>query len=118
MNGHHGGSQEVHSPLTTSLLEPMLLMLVSQKPGHGYNLLSELDQQNMGSIHPSIVYRTLREMEALGWIRSTWNTNETQGPPRRDYEITDVGKQALLNWKIQLENHKNLIEQLLTNITS
>jgi DNA-binding PadR family transcriptional regulator len=72
----------------------------------------------MGSIHPSIVYRTLREMEALGWIRSTWNTNETQGPPRRDYEITDVGKQALLNWKIQLENHKNLIEQLLTNITS
>ena len=118
MNGHHGENHEVYSPLTNSLLEPALLLLVRQKARHGYTLLNDLDQQNMGSIHPSMVYRMLREMEGLGWIRSTWDVDETQGPPRRNYEITPEGTQALQNWKRQLEQHKDLVEQLLSGINS
>ncbi len=118
MNGHHGENQDIHSPLTTSILEPTLLLLVSQKSSHGYNLLNELDQYRMGSIHPSIVYRVLREMEGLGWIRSTWDVDETQGPPRRNYEITVLGTQALQHWRKQLEQHRDLIEELLTKINS
>lgn len=121
INGQHGenhGNDQFHSPLTTSLLEPALLLLVRQKARHGYTLLNELDQQKMGSIHPSMVYRMLRDMEEFGWIRSTWDTDETQGPPRRNYEITTLGIQALENWQKQLEQHKNLIEQLLSSFNS
>ena len=108
MNGHQIENQENHSPLTNSLLEPILLILVSQKSRHGYNLLNELDQQKMGSIHPSIVYRVLRDMEGLGWIRSTWDVDQTLGPPRRNYEITDLGTQALLHWRKQLEQQAQI----------
>jgi DNA-binding PadR family transcriptional regulator len=118
MNGQHGENQGIHSPLTTSILEPTLLLLVSQKTSHGYNLLNELEKYRMGSIHPSIVYRVLREMEGLGWIRSTWDVDETQGPPRRNYEITDLGTQALQHWRKQLEKHRDLIAELLTKIDS
>jgi DNA-binding PadR family transcriptional regulator len=121
MNGQHGenhANDQSHSPLTTSLLEPALLLLVRQKARHGYTLLNELDQQKMGSIHPSMVYRMLRDLEGFGWIRSTWDMDETQGPPRRNYEITTLGIQALENWQKQLEQHKNLIEQLLSRFNS
>lgn len=118
MNGHHLENQQNHSPLSNSLLEPTLLFLVNQKPRHGYNLLIELEQQKLGSIHPSIIYRILRELEGLGWIQSTWDVDETQGPPRRIYKITNLGKQALQQWKVQLQQHKNLIEELLARIDS
>jgi PadR family transcriptional regulator PadR len=113
MNGHHGEHHSQHTPLTISLLEPTLLLLISQKERHGYTLLNDLDQMNMGTIHPSVIYRTLRELEGLDWIQSTWDTFETQGPPRRTYTITDLGKQALINWKQQLVLHQKSIDQLL-----
>ncbi len=113
MNGHHGEHHGQHTPLTISLLEPTLLLLISQKERHGYTLLNDLEQMNMGTIHPSVIYRTLRELEGLEWIQSAWDTFETQGPPRRTYTITDLGKQALINWKQQLELHQKSIDQLL-----
>jgi len=116
MNGQHAENHAPRSPLTTSLLEPALLLLVRQKARHGYTLLNELEQQKMGNIHPSMVYRMLRDLERIGWIRSTWDVDETQGPPRRNYEITPEGIQALQNWKNQLEQHKDLVEQLLSGI--
>ena len=42
-----------------------LLVLLKEQPGHGYSLLSELNGLDITTIHPSVVYRTLREMEAL-----------------------------------------------------
>ncbi|MDO9085137.1 MAG: helix-turn-helix transcriptional regulator [Anaerolineaceae bacterium] len=113
MNGHHSEHHSQHTPLTISLLEPTLLLLISQKERHGYTLLNDLEQMNMGTIHPSVVYRTLRELEGLEWIQSAWDTFETQGPPRRTYTITDLGIQALINWKQQLELHQKSIAQLL-----
>lgn len=113
MNGHHGEQHGQHTPLTISLLEPTLLLLISQKERHGYTLLNDLEHMNMGTIHPSVIYRTLRELEGLDWIQSAWDTFETQGPPRRTYTITDLGKQALINWKQQLELHQKSIDQLL-----
>lgn len=113
-----GGSrwEDYHSPLAGSLLEPILLGLLNQQPGHGYSLLSELNTIGMSTIHPSVVYRTLREMEELGWIQSDWDTGQTQGPPRRIYHLTAQGKEALRYWKQELEKTNEIILQLLNKI--
>ncbi len=110
-----GGSrrEERHSPLVVSLLESALLVLLLYKPSHGYTLISELGAFNMTTINPSVVYRTLREMEELGWVLSDWETDQTQGPPRRIYELTQPGKEALQYWKGELERTKGTIDQIL-----
>jgi DNA-binding PadR family transcriptional regulator len=105
-------ARERHSPLTISLLEPALLVLLKEKPRHGYTLLADLETLGMSSIHPSVVYRTLREMEGLEWIRSEWDTGQTQGPPRRTYQITAEGEEAIRYWKGELEKIRDLIAQL------
>ena len=108
--------EEIHSPLVLSLLEPTLLALLKEKPGHGYSLLSELNEIEMTTIHQSVVYRTLREMETLGWIESDWNTDQTQGPPRRTYHLTSQGEEALRYWTQELEKTDAIINKLFTKI--
>jgi DNA-binding PadR family transcriptional regulator len=105
-----------HSPLTISMLEPALLTLINTQPRHGYTLLADLESIGITTIHPSVVYRTLREMEGLGWIDSDWDTNQTQGPPRRTYRLTVQGEEALQNWRHELGKTQGLIVQLLKQI--
>lgn len=102
-----------HSPLTISLLEPALLILLKEQPRHGYTLLGDLGVLGMSTLHPSVVYRTLREMEGLEWIQSDWDTDQTQGPPRRTYHLTAQGEEALQYWKRELEKTNETIMHLL-----
>ena len=102
-HGHHTG-------LTVAMLEPVLLMLVRQQPQHGYTLLSELEELGLTTVHPSVVYRILRELEALAWIESSWDTSQTQGPPRKVYTLTPEGDSALQNWQVELDNVQKLID--------
>lgn len=114
--GADARGEDIHSPLVVSLLEPTLLFLLKEKPGHGYSLLSELNEIDMTTIHPSVVYRTLREMETLGWIESDWDTDQTQGPPRRIYHLTSQGEEALQYWAQELEKTNVIIQKLFKKI--
>jgi len=105
--------EDRHSPLMTSMLEPAALVLLGEQPRHGYTLLADLGALGMGTLHPSVVYRTLREMEGLGWVQSNWEMDQTQGPPRRIYHLTLQGEAALQHWKQELEKTGKLIQQLL-----
>jgi PadR family transcriptional regulator PadR len=102
--------------LTVSLLEPALLTLLNEKPRHGYTLLADLNTLGISTLHPSVVYRTLREMEGLGWIQSDWEADQTQGPPRRIYRLTLQGKDALTAWQHELKKNQETINHLLKQI--
>ena len=108
--------EDRHSPLTISMLEPALLTFLKEQPRHGYTLLGDLETLGMRTFHPSVVYRTLREMEGLEWIQSVWDTDQTQGPPRRTYRLTVQGEEALQNWNHELGKTQELISQLLKRI--
>jgi len=105
--------EERHSPLMASLVEPVLLLLLEHQPRHGYTLFSDLQSMGMGSLHQSVVYRTLRDMEYLQWIVSDWDTDQTQGPPRRTYRLTEIGKTTLENWRSELVQVNSFITEIL-----
>ena len=108
--------EERHSPVTNSILEPALLILLKEQPRHGYTLLSDLETLGINTIHPSVIYRMLREMESLEWIQSDWETEETQGPPRRVYRLTPQGEEALQTWRYELMKNQDLISKLLEQL--
>ncbi len=101
---------EWHSPVAQALLEPALLALLQEKPKHGYLLLSEISDLGIPTFHPSVVYKVLRDMEMLHWIKSDWEPEATQGPPRRMYRITEQGNTVTENWLKELEKTQSLIE--------
>lgn len=96
------------------MLEPALLLLLHQGPAHGYTFLDQLGEFGLGDLNPSVVYRALRDMEERGWVTSTWDEKETQGPPRRVYQITELGDTVLAQWAQDLEESRRRIDHLLS----
>jgi PadR family transcriptional regulator PadR len=94
-------------------LEPLLLLRLHHGPAHGYSLLDVLEESGPGRQDPSIVYRILRDMEDLNWVTSTWDEEQTQGPPRRIYELSAAGSEVLTQWAKDLEQSKSRIERFL-----
>ena len=94
-------------------LEPTLLLLLHHGPAHGYTLLERLGEFGLGGLNPSVVYRALRDMEDRGWVTSTWDTEQTQGPPRRVYRLTALGDEALGLWTQDLQETRRLIDHVL-----
>jgi PadR family transcriptional regulator PadR len=96
------------------MLEPVLLLLLHQGEAHGYTFLERLDEFGLEGLNPSVVYRALRDMEERGWVGSTWDEEETQGPPRRVYRITAEGDEALRLWAQELREGRARIDHLLS----
>lgn len=118
--GHGGGRGRggERSLLATRLVEPALLVLLSQGNLHGYILLERVEALGLTALQPSMVYRILREMEEAGWVSSIWDREKTQGPPRRVYTLTEEGFAALREWENHLEQTQGLISRLLEKMQS
>ena len=79
-------------------------------PAHGYAIVGELADLGItnGSVDVGQVYRTLRDLEEAGQVRSTWSTSGS-GPARRDYELTAAGYAALDEWAAVMKERARLI---------
>lgn len=95
-------------------LQPCLLLMLHRGDTHGYSLLNGLDEfgLNPEAFDPSVIYRTLREMEAAGWV-SSYEGAESLGPQRRVYRLTEEGGRHLELWVEDLQRSKNEIELLI-----
>lgn len=85
-------------------IEPAVLLLLHDRPTHGYGLLEGLTRLGLDAYpaDQSVVYRILRDLEQAGMIVSEWDTEETGGPPRRVYRLTDEGDAHLKAWVEEL----------------
>jgi DNA-binding PadR family transcriptional regulator len=90
-----------------------LLLLLHQGLSHGYALLDRLPGYGLSDVDPSAVYRALRNMEDREWVTSTWDEQKTQGPPRRVYQLTEQGIEALADWITELQETRAHIDHVL-----
>jgi PadR family transcriptional regulator, regulatory protein PadR len=93
--------------------EPALLLLLRERPAHGYELLEALPaltgeaRVDMGNL-----YRVLRALEEDGIVRSEWR-DDAPGPSKRIYELTDEGRRLLGGWAEALRTNQELISSFL-----
>jgi PadR family transcriptional regulator PadR len=114
MRGHgRGRGGRGRGRRAVRMLEPVLLLLLHRSPAHGYTFLEQLEEFGLGHLNPSAVYRALRDMEAKGWVTSTWDEEQSQGPPRRVYRITAVGDEVLALWVQDLQESRKRVDYLL-----
>jgi PadR family transcriptional regulator PadR len=60
-----------------------------------------------------VVYRALRDMEEKGWVASSWDEEQTKGPPRRVYRLTTLGDEVLRWWTRDLRETREMIDNIL-----
>ena len=82
------------SGLPSNYLKSCSLLLISEAPAHGYQLLTRLSTVAPIGFDLGALYRVLRSMEDDGLVVSSWQESAL-GPDRRVYAITDRGRLAL-----------------------
>lgn len=80
---------------------PFLLLLLAERPAHGYELLEQLSSLGAPPLDAGTLYRALRGMERSRLVVSRWEVSRV-GPPRRTYELTEVGRSELHRWATAL----------------
>lgn len=100
-------------------IQPRLLLLLAQQATHGYDLMDALRSteglENLAD--PGMLYRTLRQFEEEGLVRSTWDT-PARGPARRVYQLTAAGREYLEWWSADIRKTRDQLEQFLAEYAS
>lgn len=93
--------------------QPFALLLLMDKPSHGYDLLNELAKLcPEEDLDPASLYKNLRRMEEDGLVTSDWDTGNP-GPARRVYKVTELGQEVLQGWSFAIKRNKEILEWFL-----
>jgi PadR family transcriptional regulator PadR len=94
---HHGGHWRVFARVER-FTEPAILLLLRERPAHGYDLLERLPElTGEQRVEMGNLYRLLRALEEEGLVASEWDET-SPGPAKRGYRITEQGLQLLDQW--------------------
>jgi poly-beta-hydroxybutyrate-responsive repressor len=95
--GGHGGPWRVRARIER-FAEPAVLLLLRDRPAHGYDLLEQLAELLPGErVDMGNLYRVLRAMEEDGLVSSEWD-EASSGPAKRVYRVTETGERVLADW--------------------
>jgi PadR family transcriptional regulator, regulatory protein PadR len=112
-HGGHGGHRRRRGGRIERFQVAAILLLLSERPGHGYDLLERLpavieeERVDVGNL-----YRVLRALEEQGIVASEWDET-LPGPAKRTYELTDAGAAALERWAAALTETRTRIDRFL-----
>ena len=93
--------------------EPALLLLLRERPAHGYELLEQLPSlTGEARVDMGNLYRVLRALEEDGLVTSRWEAGEP-GPAKRIYDLTAAGRRLLDEWADALRRSRDRIDTFL-----
>jgi PadR family transcriptional regulator PadR len=91
---------------------PALLLLLSEEPGYGYQLVKGLSAFRFGHIDRPTVYRGLAQLEKDGLVES-WSAESKAGTARRVYGLTSDGQRALRIWMGVMKEERDGLDRVL-----
>src|SRR5262245_32537674 len=91
-------------------IEPALLLLLRERPMHGYELIERLPEIAGSETRVDVgnLYRVLRALEEEGIVTSEWSA-DLPGPAKRTYELTEEGGRLLDRWAESLREAQGVI---------
>jgi poly-beta-hydroxybutyrate-responsive repressor len=93
--------------------EPALLLLLRERPRHGYELIDLLPDVAGGErVDVGNLYRFLRRLEGDGIVESEWH-GDLPGPAKRTYTLTPAGAKLLDQWADALRSSREHISAFL-----
>lgn len=92
-------------------LTDCLLLLLAERPAHGYRLRSQVEAFGLDT-DSGTVYRRLRDLEDDGLVGSYWEVSDA-GPPRRTYEVTADGRDRLVTCRQSISVLRSRLDDFL-----
>lgn len=92
-----------------------LLLLLHERPSHGYDLVERLKPFGYARDDPAQTYRALHWLEGAGLVEPTWETVGT-GPARRVYHLTALGRRMVTRCAADLRERTRIIDDYLARL--
>jgi PadR family transcriptional regulator, regulatory protein PadR len=99
-----------------SLIPAHVLLLLSQRARHGYELAESLRLLGFAGVTTSLVYRELGRLEAAGLVQSFWQASQARGPARHMYELTGAGRDDLAHVSNEVRGLVAHLERFLAQL--
>ncbi len=103
----------ISKTLTAASTKPLILGILKQGKSYGYLIIKKIKEMSGGRMEWSdgMLYPVLHRLEKDGLIRSEWiMADDTR--PRKYYETTAEGKQALVAEKEQWVQVNTVLSQI------
>lgn len=99
---------------TPTFLRPVILLLLSKAPSHGYELMENIKKEKLLQKKPDTgaVYRMLRSLEREGFVVSRWGEKNT-GPRKRVYTLNAKGFKLLKDWSNNIRTNRDSLARFL-----
>ena len=99
--------------LTAASTKPIILGILKQGNSYGYLIIKKIKELSDGKMQYSdgMLYPVLHRLEKDGLIKSNWTMNK-DSRPRKYYEITEAGKEALKVEKEQWSQVNSVLNQV------
>jgi len=98
-------------------LEPLILSVLKQGDGHGFEILKRLEAAGSGALRlkEGSLYPALYRLEKSGLVKAEWESNDTprRGPRRRVYRLTAKGRRRLDDARDEFRNFVSVIGGIL-----
>lgn len=93
-------------------LDGLLLAVLAQAPGHGYELTKRLAQRSDGllGVPEGSLYPALHRLERAGLVDSAWQTGE--GRRRRVYRLTRRGRASVSKTKDEWRSFSSAVDRV------
>ena len=94
-------------------LEYCVLALLRGQARYGFDLVRTLAQADGLITSEGTIYPLLSRLRRDGLVTTTWHESQS-GPPRRYYELTPDGQEALELFTTEWERFTDAVDRLLT----
>lgn len=98
--------------LRRGTLEFCVLALLEAEPRYGVELVTELAARHALTTSEGTLYPLLARLRRTSWVTTTWQESPA-GPPRRYYELTRQGKEALAHFRSEWVAFRTAVDQIV-----
>jgi PadR family transcriptional regulator PadR len=103
--------KELHAGITSLIL--LAVLDKAEKPMYGYQIAKILgEEQGDSNVKQGVLYPALRSLESSSLLSSMVEPS-VSGPPRRYYQITDVGRESLARWQAIWQKTRGYVDAIL-----
>ena len=108
------GTARLSPELSRGVVEHCVLALVLHRPTYAFEIVRALGARGLVTSEGTI-YPLLARLRRDGLVSTAWRESEA-GPPRRYYEITAEGRQALTTFVADWSRFREAVDALLPGV--
>jgi PadR family transcriptional regulator PadR len=108
----HGRRDSLITQMRRGTVEYCVLALLRDRPRYGFDLVRTLGEADGLVTSEGTIYPLLARLRRDGLVTTAWHESSS-GPPRRYYELTTAGHQALELFSGEWDRFTSAVDRLL-----